>query len=99
MNLVSEMVLQELETSCRPAWDPVERESPPVEGAAGLHAGLGAHSLWEDAWVRDGQRRLPREVVDTPSLEAFKDRLDGVLGSLTWWGTPSPLEGLEQHDL
>ena len=26
--------------------------------------------------------RLPREVVDAPSLEVFKDRLDGVLGSL-----------------
>ena len=26
--------------------------------------------------------RLPREVVDTPSLEAFKARLDGALGSL-----------------
>ncbi|KFO78964.1 hypothetical protein N303_12209, partial [Cuculus canorus] len=26
--------------------------------------------------------RLPREVVDTPSLEVFKARLDGALGSL-----------------
>ncbi|KFZ46643.1 hypothetical protein N321_05443, partial [Antrostomus carolinensis] len=26
--------------------------------------------------------RLPREAVDTPSLEAFKARLDGALGSL-----------------
>ena len=26
--------------------------------------------------------RLPREVVDAPSLEVFKARLDGVLGSL-----------------
>ena len=26
--------------------------------------------------------RLPREVVDAPSLEALKSRLDGVLGSL-----------------
>ena len=25
---------------------------------------------------------LPREVVDAPSLEVFKARLDGVLGSL-----------------
>ncbi|KFZ52186.1 hypothetical protein N321_02081, partial [Antrostomus carolinensis] len=25
--------------------------------------------------------RLPREVVDAPSLEAFKARLDGALGS------------------
>ncbi|KFQ32804.1 hypothetical protein N332_04132, partial [Mesitornis unicolor] len=26
--------------------------------------------------------RLPREAVDTPSLEVFKARLDGALGSL-----------------
>ncbi|KFZ65155.1 hypothetical protein N321_05303, partial [Antrostomus carolinensis] len=26
--------------------------------------------------------RLPREVVDAPSLEGFKARLDGALGSL-----------------
>jgi len=26
--------------------------------------------------------RLPRQVVDAPSLEAFKARLDGFLGSL-----------------
>ena len=26
--------------------------------------------------------RLPREVVDAPSLEVFKARLDGALGSL-----------------
>ena len=28
---------------------------------------------------------LPREVVDAPSLEAFKGRLDVTLGSLVWW--------------
>ena len=26
--------------------------------------------------------RLPREVLDAPSLEVFKARLDGALGSL-----------------
>ena len=26
--------------------------------------------------------QLPREAVDTPSLEVFKARLDGALGSL-----------------
>ncbi|KFP09661.1 hypothetical protein Z169_07211, partial [Egretta garzetta] len=26
--------------------------------------------------------RLPREVVEAPSLEAFKARLDGALGNL-----------------
>jgi len=28
---------------------------------------------------------LTREVVDAPSLEAFKARLDVALGSLVWW--------------
>ena len=28
---------------------------------------------------------LPEEVVDAPSLEAFKARLDVALGSLVWW--------------
>ena len=29
--------------------------------------------------------RLPKEVVDAPSLEAFKARMDVALGSLVWW--------------
>ena len=29
--------------------------------------------------------RLPKEIVDAPSLEAFKARLDVALGSLGWW--------------
>jgi len=29
--------------------------------------------------------RLPKEVVDAPSLEAFKARPDVALGSLVWW--------------
>ena len=29
--------------------------------------------------------RLLKEVVDTPSLEAFKAGLDVALGSLVWW--------------
>ena len=29
--------------------------------------------------------RLPKEVVDAPSLEAFKAGLDVALGSLVWW--------------
>ena len=28
--------------------------------------------------------RLPKEVVDAPSLNAFKARLDVALGSLVW---------------
>jgi len=29
--------------------------------------------------------RLPEEVVDAPSLNAFKAGLDVPLGSLVWW--------------
>ena len=29
--------------------------------------------------------RLPKEVVDAPSLEAFKARLAVAMGSLVWW--------------
>ena len=29
--------------------------------------------------------RLPKEVVDAPSLEAFKARLDVALGNLVCW--------------
>ena len=29
--------------------------------------------------------RLPKEVVDAPSLDALKARLDVALGSLVWW--------------
>jgi len=29
--------------------------------------------------------RLSKEVVDGPSLQAFKARLDVALGSLVWW--------------
>ena len=31
------------------------------------------------------KKRVPKEVVDAPSLEAFKARLDVALGSLVWW--------------
>ena len=36
--------------------------------------------LWLTHW-----NRLPKEVVDAPSLEAFKARLDVALGSLVCW--------------
>ena len=36
-------------------------------------------------WIVTHWNRLPREVVDAPSLEAFKARLDVALGSLVWW--------------
>jgi len=44
--------------------------------------------------------RLPREVVNAPSLEAFEARLNGILGSLIWWLTTLPMAGvLELDDL
>jgi len=43
--------------------------------------------------------RLPKEVVDAPSLDAFKARLDVALGSLVWWlVTLSMAGGLKLDD-
>ena len=33
---------------------------------------------------------LPREAVGASFLEVFKARLDGALGSLSWWGAVLP---------
>ena len=44
--------------------------------------------------------RLPKEVVDAPSLEAFKARLDVALGSLVCWLVTLHIAGgleLEDH--
>ena len=44
--------------------------------------------------------RLPKEVVDISSLEAFKARLDVALGSLVWWLATLPMAGeLKLNDL
>jgi len=43
--------------------------------------------------------QLPREVVGAPSLEVLKARLDGALGSLSWWGNRAHGRGLELGDL
>ena len=37
--------------------------------------------------------RLPKEVVDAPSLEAFKARLDVAVGSLVQWLATLPVAG------
>ena len=42
--------------------------------------------------------RLPREFLGAPSLEVLKAWLDGALGSLSWWGTASPQQGLGLDD-
>ena len=39
-------------------------------------------STLNDKWVVTCRNRLPREVVDAPSLEAFRARLDVSLNSL-----------------
>jgi len=44
-------------------------------------------------------QRLPKAAVDAPSLEALKARLDGALGSLSWWGQPAHGRGLELEAL
>ena len=42
---------------------------------------------------------MPKEVVDAPSLEAFKARLDVALGSLVWsLATLHIAEGLKLSD-
>jgi len=39
---------------------------------------------------------LSREAVDASSLEANKGRLDGALGTLSWWVAAPPMaRGLE----
>jgi len=39
---------------------------------------------------------LPRKVVDVPSLEVLKARLDGALSNLVWWKMSLLMaEGLE----
>ncbi|KAK4832947.1 hypothetical protein QYF61_026603 [Mycteria americana] len=44
--------------------------------------------------------RLPREVVDVPSLEAFNARLDEAVSDLVWWKVSRPMAGgLELDDL
>jgi len=35
--------------------------------------------------------RIPREVVDAPSLEVFKARLEDSLSNLVWWKVSLPM--------
>jgi len=44
--------------------------------------------------------RLPKEVVDAPSLEVFQARLDVALSNLVQWKLSLPMAGeLELNDL
>ena len=36
---------------------------------------------------------LPREIMDAPSLEVFKARLDGALRDLVQWKVSQPMTG------
>ena len=38
-------------------------------------------------------RRLPSKAGHVPSLDVFKARLDGALGSLIWWLATLPTAG------
>jgi len=44
-----------------------------------------ASTLWLQFCPSCSRNRLPKEVVDAPSLEAFKARLDVALSCLVWW--------------
>ena len=44
-------------------------------------------------WTVRYWRRLPRGVVDAPSLEAFNVRLDGAASNLLWWEVSLPIAG------
>jgi len=45
---------------------------------------LGVRKKYFTMSVVNHWARLPREVVDAPSLETFKVRLDGPLSNLVW---------------
>ena len=58
--------------------------------------------LKEGRFRLDGRRKFfPQQAVRhlhrllrAPSLEALKARLDGALGSLSWWGAALPTAGV-----
>lgn len=50
-------------------------------------------------YFTQGVVRLFIEVVGSPSMEAFKARLDGILGILIWWLATLPMAELELDDL
>ena len=54
---------------------------------------LDVRKKWFTVRVVRHRNRLPREVVNVPSLEAFKARLDGAVSNLVWWEASLPIAG------
>ena len=46
-------------------------------------------------WGSEALAQLPTEAVCAPSVEVLRARLDGALGSLSWWGAALPMAGVE----
>jgi len=58
-----------------------------------------ASTLRRKAYRHLNSKKLPKEVVDAPSLDALKARLDVALGSLVWWfATLHIAGGLKLYD-
>lgn len=63
-------------------------------------AGLNIGRKFLAVRVLGDRHRLPREVVDAPSLVVFKARLNGVLSNLVWCKMSLAMaEELERDDL
>jgi len=61
---------------------------------------LGIRKKFFTGRVMRHWKRMPREVVDAPSLEVFKARLSGALSNLVSWEESLPMAGgLELNDL
>ena len=63
----------------------VDSDGPRGNGFKLKEEGLDWMSGESSLCVARCWNRLPREGVDAPSLEVFKARLDGALGSLIWY--------------
>ena len=84
--LYSALVTPHLEF-CIQLWSPQHRtDMDPLERiqrrAAKMIGGLNMRKNFFPLRVTEHWNRLPREVVESPSLEIFKTRLDKVLCSL-----------------
>lgn len=48
----------------------------------------------DEAMEQVAQNTLPRDVVDTSSLEVCKTRLDGALDNMMWYEVSQPTAGV-----